>query len=98
AAGPGRARWAACEVPLSADNRPRDREGGGGLSRTAAQPVPAPAAEPLLRVEGLIKHFPVRGGVLNTVQGHVHAVNGVSLIVRRGETVGVVGESGCGKS
>ncbi len=59
---------------------------------------PAPPAPPLLIARDLVKHFPVRGGVLNTVQGHVHAVNGVSLQVNRGEIVGVVGESGCGKS
>ena len=52
----------------------------------------------LVEVEGLVKHFPVRGGVLNRVVGHVHAVNGVSFAIERGETLGVVGESGCGKS
>ena len=52
----------------------------------------------LLEVEGLVKHFPVRGGVLNRVVGHVHAVNGVAFQVARGEVLGVVGESGCGKS
>ncbi|MFM9994528.1 MAG: ABC transporter ATP-binding protein [Phycisphaerales bacterium] len=60
-------------------------------------PAAADAA-PLVSARGLIKHFPVRGGVFNTVQGHVHAVNGVSLEIARGEIVGVVGESGCGKS
>ncbi len=52
----------------------------------------------LLEVKNAVKHFPVRGGMLNRVTGHVHAVNGVSLQVDRGEILGVVGESGCGKS
>ena len=52
----------------------------------------------LLQVDGLEMHFPVRGGVLNRVVSHVHAVNGVSFEVNRGEILGVVGESGCGKS
>jgi oligopeptide/dipeptide ABC transporter ATP-binding protein len=47
----------------------------------------------LLRVEGLAKHFPARGG-----KGVTRAVDGVSFVVRRGETLGIVGESGCGKS
>jgi oligopeptide/dipeptide ABC transporter ATP-binding protein len=56
------------------------------------------APRPLLQVSNLVKHFPVRGGVLNSIKGHVHAVNSVSLSIRRGETVGVVGESSCGKT
>lgn len=52
----------------------------------------------LLEVRNLVKHFPVRGGLLNRVQGSVHAVNGVSFVIEKGETLGVVGESGCGKS
>ena len=53
---------------------------------------------PLLNVEGLVKHFPVSGGVLQRQVGTVHAVNGVSLEVAEGETLALVGESGCGKS
>ncbi|HIE62356.1 MAG TPA: ATP-binding cassette domain-containing protein [Microbacterium sp.] len=52
----------------------------------------------LLEVTDLKMHFPVRGGILNRVVGHVHVVNGVSFKVEKGQTLGVVGESGCGKS
>jgi len=52
----------------------------------------------LLRVEGLVKHFPIRGGALNRVVDHVQAVSGVSFAVRRGEVLGLVGESGSGKT
>ena len=52
----------------------------------------------LLEIEGLTKHFPIRKGLLGKTVGHVHAVDDVSLAINRGETVGLVGESGCGKS
>ncbi|WUO00393.1 dipeptide ABC transporter ATP-binding protein [Streptomyces sp. NBC_00299] len=52
----------------------------------------------LLKVEGLQKHFPIRKGVLQRQVGAVKAVDGIDFEVRKGETLGVVGESGCGKS
>ncbi|HYI58231.1 MAG TPA: oligopeptide/dipeptide ABC transporter ATP-binding protein [Microlunatus sp.] len=62
-------------------------------------PEPREAAEgPLLEVRGLQKHFPIKGGALRRVLGYVKAVDGVSLTVDQGETVAIVGESGCGKS
>lgn len=55
-------------------------------------------AGPLLKVEGLVKHFPIKKGLLQRQVGAVKAVDGIDFEVRRGETLGVVGESGCGKS
>jgi oligopeptide/dipeptide ABC transporter ATP-binding protein len=52
----------------------------------------------LVEVENLQKYFPVRGGVLQRARAQVHAVDGVDLEIAEGETVGLVGESGCGKS
>ena len=53
---------------------------------------------PLLQVNDLKKHFPVRGGLFSRTSGWVYAVDGVSFEVKRGETLSLVGESGCGKS
>jgi ABC-type oligopeptide transport system ATPase subunit len=53
---------------------------------------------PLLKVENLRTHFPVRTGILQRVTGHLKAVDDVSFEIRQGETLGLVGESGCGKT
>ena len=58
----------------------------------------AAMSEPLLRVKHLVKHFPVKGGLFGRQVDKVHAVDGVSFDLAKGETLGVVGESGCGKS
>jgi oligopeptide/dipeptide ABC transporter ATP-binding protein len=60
--------------------------------------IAAVPAEPLLEVSGLKKHFPIHQGVFSRVSGQVYAVDGVSFSIGRGETLGLVGESGCGKS
>jgi peptide/nickel transport system ATP-binding protein/oligopeptide transport system ATP-binding protein len=54
--------------------------------------------QPLLEVRDLKKHFPIVRGLFSRVSGHVHAVDGVSFHIGPGETLGLVGESGCGKS
>ena len=53
---------------------------------------------PLLEVNGLKKHFAISGGLLGLTTGHVHAVDGVSFDISKGETLSLVGKSGCGKS
>lgn len=52
----------------------------------------------LLEVKDLVKHFPIKGGILRRVKQYARAVDGVSFAMRRGETLGLVGESGCGKT
>jgi oligopeptide/dipeptide ABC transporter ATP-binding protein len=65
----------------------------------AAERTPGAAVdENLLVVRDLVKHFPIRKGLLQREVARVHAVDGISFDVRRGETFGLVGESGCGKS
>ncbi|HET6468074.1 MAG TPA: oligopeptide/dipeptide ABC transporter ATP-binding protein [Geminicoccaceae bacterium] len=67
-----------------------------------ATAVAAPSARPLLEVRGLVKHFDLRRGLRRLVQkpeGHtIRALDGMSLEIARGETLGVIGESGCGKT
>ena len=71
------------------------------MSQAAPAPAPAPpraGAEPLVEVEHLTKRFPIHAGLLQRTVGHVHAVEDVTFTIYRGETLGLVGESGCGKS
>ncbi|MGH3926793.1 MAG: ATP-binding cassette domain-containing protein, partial [Pseudonocardiaceae bacterium] len=68
---------------------------------SAPAPVPAPetSAEPLVRVRGVKKHFPItRGIIIQRKVGQVHAVDGIDLDIYPGQTAGLVGETGCGKS
>src|SRR5437868_11356031 len=73
------------------------------MSSTVAEPAPATQVggerQPLVRLTGIKKHFPITRGVIFQKRiGAVHAVDGVDLEVYPGETVGLVGETGCGKS
>ena len=63
-----------------------------------APPAPDPSVAPLLEVRDLKKHFPIRKGLRRLTSGQVHAVDGVSFTLGHSETLGLVGESGCGKS
>src|SRR6516165_9146799 len=70
-------------------------------SAAAVEQAPVPlgaAAAPVIEVEGLQKHFPIKKGLLRRNAGYVYAVDEVSFAIARGETLGLVGESGCGKS
>ena len=70
----------------------------GRRGDTAPQDTVPPGAAPILRVEHLVTRFDLRGGLFNRVTRRVHAVENVSFDLYPGETLGLVGESGCGKS
>jgi len=98
--------------PRCQGERPALRPLAGGLVACHYAEEPAPpsipaepraaaersAARPLLEVEGLRVHFPIKRGLLRRTVGHVRAVDGVDLTIAPGETVSLVGESGCGKT
>jgi len=68
------------------------------MPETAAASAPSAGNVPVLDVRNLKKHFPIRKGVLRRVAGYVYAVDGVTFSIAPGQTLGLVGESGCGKS
>lgn len=68
------------------------------MAKELETPVQNQKGTTLVEVKGLKVHFPIKGGLLNRTMAYVKAVDGVDLFIRRGETLGLVGESGCGKS
>src|SRR5687768_5475318 len=68
------------------------------MTQTLEQPAPQKISLPLLEVKNLRTYFPIRKGFFKSVAGYVRAVDDVSFTVNTGETLGLVGESGCGKT
>ncbi|MFF3643288.1 dipeptide ABC transporter ATP-binding protein [Streptomyces sp. NPDC002564] len=77
---------------------PDDAAAEDDVVTPAAVPAPRAPGDVLLELDGLVKEFPLKGGAFSRSKGTVSAVGGVSLTVRKGETFGMVGESGCGKT
>ena len=98
---PGHLVPAICPTPSGSGSGPTRSSRGcdGGVGRPSGEAAETRAAtENVLEVEALVKHFPIRKGVLQRQVGAVQAVDGVSFGVQRKETFSIVGESGCGKS
>ncbi|MBA3481114.1 MAG: ABC transporter ATP-binding protein, partial [Pirellulales bacterium] len=95
ASGRGSATIGADVNPKSRDPRP---EAGATVASAADTQFVPEGTKPLLSVEKLQVHFPVRRGILQRTVDHVRAVDGISFKVYRGQTLGLVGESGCGKT
>src|SRR5438445_5173460 len=89
------ARWPS---PCTSRTHRRSKKSGRATRWPASCTRGPPMAEPLLRVKNLKKYFPIRGGLLSREVARVHAVDDVSFDILPGETLGLVGESGCGKS
>src|SRR5829696_616015 len=87
--------------------RRRDQRSGGGIGLVTIADINTTVRaiehtpvyeQPLVEIQGLSKSFPVKGGILQRTVAEVKAVDGVDLAIRRGEALGLVGESGCGKT
>jgi peptide/nickel transport system ATP-binding protein len=98
ASNPNRQPFPSAQTPLRLSVPVKDAN-HQDITQTGGEPTDtADASQPLLSIKGLRTHFPVRTGLLARVTDHVRAVDGVSFDLGAGETLGLVGESGCGKT